>query len=323
MIEKTKWGILGCSRIARSALIPALQESDQTELVGIASRNPQIAQDWSNEFELPRSYEGYGHLLSDPDLDVVYIGLPNHLHCEWTQAAARSGKHVLCGKPLACNLDEAETMAACCNQNNVLLMEGFMWRHHPRTQRLLDWIDQGKIGALRMIRYSFALEMPPDDWRWKAASGGGALWDVGCYGVNTARLLCGSEPQQVQALTYKGQRGVDVTTVTALRFPDDVLVQIDCSFAPPFRYRVEIIGSRATLLVTRDSLSGPPPRLFHCLGDQVEPIEFGDGNQFRLMVEHFSEAIRTGSGLTAPAENGVANMRVLDRIIAACAVQTG
>ena len=319
MTGRLKWGILGCSRITRSALIPALQASDQTELIGIASRNLQTSRDWAAEFGIPRFYGTYSDLLSDPDIQVVYIGLPNHLHCEWTLSAAHNGKHVLCDKPLACDLAEAKQMESCCSLNNVMLMEGFMWRHHPRTQRLLELINQGKIGTLQMIRYSFALPMPQDDWRWNPAAGGGALWDVGCYGVNTARLLCNAEPLGIQACTHKESHKVDVTTVVTLQFPGNVLVQIDCGFTSPFRYRVEVIGSDATLLITRGSLAGPPPQLYFCLDEEAQRIHFEGGDQFVRMVEHFTEDIQAGCGLRPPAENGVANMQVLDRIAGAIA----
>ncbi|MBN81640.1 MAG: oxidoreductase [Planctomycetaceae bacterium] len=322
MTEKVKWGILGCSRIARTALIPALRASDQkTELTGIASRDLQTARNWATEFGIPRFYGNYNDLVRDPDIDVVYIGLPNHLHCEWTLSAAQNGKHVLCDKPLACHLAEAKQMAACCSLNNVMLMEGFMWRHHPRTQRLAEFVDQGKIGRLQMIRYSFALPMPQNDWRWNPATGGGALWDIGCYGVNTARLLCNAEPVGIQAFAHKEPNKVDVTTVATLLFPDNVLVQIDCGFTSPFRHRVEVIGSDATLLVTRESLSGPPPQLYFCIDEQVRPIHFGDDDQFVRMVKHFTEDIQAGCGLRPPAENGVANMQVLDHIAGAIATR--
>ena len=321
MTKKINWGIIGCSRIARTALIPALQASNQTELMGIASRNLQTSRDWAAEFGIPRFYGNYSELLSDPDIHVVYIGLPNHLHCKWTLAAAQNGKHVLCDKPLACHLDEAKEMESRCSLNRVMLMEGFMWRHHPRTQRLVELMNQGTIGCLQMIRYSFALPMPRNDWRWNLASGGGALWDIGCYGVNTARLLCQSEPLEVQAFAHKEPNKVDTTTVATLQFPENVLVQIDCGFTSPFRYRVEVIGSDATLLITRESLSGPPPQLYLCLGEQTKPIHFGEGNQFIRMVEHFSSDIQNGCGLRPPAENGVANMRAIDRIASAMATR--
>lgn len=186
-----RWGILGCARISRRGLIPGIAASRTGVVHGLASRDPATASAWAGEFGIPRSYGGYEPLLADAEIDAVYIPLPNELHRPWVLAAADAGKHVLSEKPLALDAAEARAMASHCRERGVLLMEAFMWRHQPRSLDLRARVAAGEIGELRLVRSSFSFPIEAGDWRLDPARGGGALWDVGCYGVSTARFFAG------------------------------------------------------------------------------------------------------------------------------------
>jgi len=172
-----RWGILGCARISRRGLIPGIQASKTGRLVALASRNPATARAWCDEFKILESHETHQGLLEDPEIDAVYIPLPNELHKPWVVAAAEDGKHVLCEKPLALNAVEAREMVEQCRSCGVLLMEAFMWRHQPRTLNSAR-VAAGLLGELRLIRSSFSFHIEPGDWRLDPAREGGSLWDV-------------------------------------------------------------------------------------------------------------------------------------------------
>jgi predicted dehydrogenase len=317
MIQKIGWGILGCARIARKALIPGIQGSAGSTLVGLASRDAQKAREWADEFGIAKHYRSYEELLSDRDIQAVYIPLPNELHKHWTIAAARAGKHVLCDKPLGRSTGEAEEMVAACQGAGKLLMEGFMWRHQPRAQQVRAMVRRGDIGSLRLIRCSFSFDIDRQDWRLDPQRGGGSLWDIGCYGVNTCRFFCGSEPIGVQAAARWGPTGVDMSLSALLRFPEEVLGQIDCSFELPYRCHFELVGTRGVIEVPQAYLPTESPEIIFRHGSVTDRVATAAVNQYTRMVDHFNEAAASGRTLDPPAENGLANMRVLDAVAAA------
>jgi D-xylose 1-dehydrogenase (NADP+, D-xylono-1,5-lactone-forming) len=316
--KKLRWGILGCARITRRGLIPGLRASARNELLALASRNPAQVQAWAQEFHVPKAYASYQEVLDDPEVDAVYIPLPNELHKIWVNAAADAGKHVLCEKPLALNAAEARAMVAYCRARGVVLMEAFMWRHQCRTTALRRLVAEGTIGELRLIRSSFSFPIDPGDWRLDPTRGGGALWDVGCYGVSTARLFAGAEPEAAQAVARFGSTGVDLSLTAVLRFPGGVLGQIDCSFEQPFRCVYELIGTRGILEVPDAYL--PPARPTARLRgiDSAQDFVFDGYNQYAEMVDAFSLAVADDKHrLPDPAEDGLAQMTVLDTILKA------
>ncbi len=339
-----RWGILGCARIARRGLIPGIRASTSGVLLALASRDQGRATQWAREFAVPRAYASYEAALADSEIDAVYIPLPNELHKPWVMAAADAGKHVLCEKPLALDSQEAAAMVEHCRQRGVILMEAFMWRHQPRTLEIRKRVRDGAIGDLRLIRSSFSFPIEPGDWRLDPARGGGALWDVGCYGVSTARLFAGGEPRMVRALAHfsqsvdvakthhaerddyeLGQSGVDLTLTALLEFDSGVLATIDCSFEQPFRCQYELVGSRGSVGVPDAYLppkAGKPTALLRSLGaaldsgsggDRVEVLEFESADQYAAMVDAFSRSVAAGT-LVDPAEDGLEQMRVLDQV---------
>lgn len=316
-----RWGVLGCARITRRGLAPGIAASATGALHALASRDGSTARDWAAEFGVPRAYGSYEELLADPEVDAVYIPLPNELHGPWTIAAADAGKHVLCDKPLSLSAGEAERMADRCRERGVLLMEGFMWRHQPRVAELRRRIADGAIGRLVLVRVSFSFQCPANDWRMDPARGGGPTWDIGTYGVNTCRLYAGCEPSRVRASGRFAPNGVDLTVTAQLDFPNGVLGAIDCSFEAPFRCEYELVGTEGAIRVTEAFLPPAVP-VAHWLkgGSNVgsggtETLRFEGTDQYACMVDAFGRSVAAGR-LEAPAEDGVAQMRVLDAILA-------
>ena len=313
-----RWGILGCARIARRGLIPGIRASLSGQLVAIASRDAANSKSWADEFAIPRSFGSYEELIADANLDAVYIPLPNELHKPWVFAAADSGKHILCEKPLALNAAEAREMVDYCRSRNVVLMEAFMWRHQPRTIELQNQLASGVIGDLRLIRSSFSFSIDPGDWRLDAARGGGALWDVGCYGVSTARLFAGAEPESIRSRARFGATGVDLSLTAEMQFPNGVLGLIDCSFEQPFRCVYELVGTRGSIEVP-DAYLPPEDRPIAKLivDGSTRELVFENTNQYAAMVDNFSLAVAAGGTLVPPSEDGLDQAKVLDAVLAA------
>lgn len=316
-VLRLRWGILGCARITRRGLVPGIRGSSLGELVALASRSRATAEAWAREFGIAKAHASYESLIADPDIDAVYLPLPNELHKRWTIAAADAGKHVLCEKPLALDADEAAAMVAHCERHKVVLMEAAMWRHQPRTLALRKLVAEGAIGELRQVRSSFSFAIEPGDWRLVPQRGGGALWDVGCYGVSTARAFIGAEPTAARALAHFGPTGVDLTLGAVLRFPGDVLGVIDCSFEQPLRQTYELLGTAGSIEVPRAYLpsDAPTARVLNADGSVREELTFDGRDQYACMVDDFARSVARGA-LIAPAENGLAQMKALDMILA-------
>ena len=314
---RLRWGIMGCARISRRGLIPGIRESASGTLTAIASRERATAEAWAAEFNVPHAWGSYEELLADADVDAVYIPLPNELHKPWVFAAADARKAILCEKPLAIDEREAREMAEYCQSRGVLLMEAFMWRHQPRTAGVLKLVAEKAIGDLRLIRSSFSFPIDLGDWRLDSSRGGGALWDVGCYGVNTSRLFAGCEPESVRSRARFGPSGVDLSLTAELAFPNGVIGLIDCSFEQPFRCVYELVGTRGVIEVPDAYLPPARPVAWIRAGGDAEEVAFAGANQYGVMVDAFTESVRNGSQLVAPAENGVAQMAVLEAVLAA------
>ncbi len=309
-----RWGILGCARIVRRALISAIRASEGGTLLALASRDGSTARAWAAEFGVPKAFGTYDELLADPDVDAVYIPLPNELHKPWVFAAADAGKHVLCEKPLALNSAEAREMVDHCRRRQVVLMEAFMWRHQPRTAELRRLVTGRAIGDLRLVRSSFSFPIAPGDWRLDPGRGGGALLDVGCYGVSTARLFAGGEPDAVRALARFGPTGVDLSLTSSLHFPGGVLGLVDCSFEQPLRCSYELVGTRGLIEVADAYLPPDRPRVELRADDTVRELVFDGRDQYAAMVDDVAAAVASGNRLPEPAEDGLAQMAVLDAI---------
>lgn len=266
-----RWGLLGTARINRS-LIPAIRASARSRLAGVASRSLDRASAYAAEWEIPAPYGSYESMLADPDIDAVYIPLPNHLHVEWTLRAIAAGKHVLCEKPLALLPSDVDRIAGDARRAGVAVAEAFMYRHHPLTIRVAAMVKDGRIGRLRAIRGTFTFMLTrPNDVRLVPEWGGGSLWDVGCYPVSYARLLAG-EPIAVGAQAIHHPTGIDMAVAGSLVFRDDVVGVFDCGFGAHFRTFVEIAGEDGVITLETPFKPGAEASLRITTGEDVETV---------------------------------------------------
>ncbi len=318
MSEPVRFGILGCGRIVERGLAPGLAAANNATLYALASQRAGVAREWADKYGAEKAYDSYEELLSDPQVQAVYVPCSGDLHHRWTIAAANAGKHVLCEKPLARTVAEAEEMIAACQQDRVLLQEAFMWRHHPRALRARELLHEGAIGNLRQIVVSFSFDIDRSDWRMQPERGGGAMWDIGCYGVNCARFFTQAEPAHQFARAHWSETGVDLSMQIALAFPGEVLANIDCSFEAPFRCQAELVGTKGRMILpdaflpNEDSVVLVQRSTGRDAVIDVERVE--PANQYACQVTDFCDSIALGR-LQAPGENGLANMRVLEKVL--------
>jgi predicted dehydrogenase len=320
---RLRFGILGTARIARTFFLPGARRSRLAHVAAIASRDPERAQAVATEFDIPRVHASYEALLADTDIDAVYIPLPNSLHEEWTIAAARAGKHVLCEKPVASQVATAERMAQACRAAGVVLMEAFMWRHHPQHRRVRELLTSGIIGEPNFARASFTFVIDEQvehhtNVRLQQDLDGGSLMDVGCYGVNAARWVFESEPEVAYGQqSVDDEHGVDIAFAGVLRFSGGRLAVFDSSFvrAPRNTYTVE--GPLGTLHAERSFRpDDDPARIVVSRPDKPDLVEdIPAAHQFALEIDHFAESVAEGR-LLAPAEDGVAQARVIEALYA-------
>ncbi len=318
--RKVRWGVLGCAGIAGRTFIPALLKARNAEAWSIASRDPGKAREWAGRFGFERSAPTYEALLEDPAVEAVYIPLPNNLHAEWSVRAARAGKHVLCEKPMAMSAVEVRLMAAEAAKAGVLLAEAFMYRFHPRTEKALALVRDGAVGAVRSLHSSFTISMPPDtaNYRWHPEMGGGALYDLGCYPINAARLVFGEEPVSVFArAVFHPVHGVDVRLHALLEFSGGRAAHAECSFDTVFQSRLEVVGETGAVRLDRAFSAKDFEVEIELVRDRgVERIPAGRHDQFRLMIEHFSDCALTGKQPRWGADDAEKNMRVIEACFA-------
>ena len=314
-----RWGILGPGRIA-PRLVRAVAGCARAEMAGVASRDDARAAAFAADHGIPRSFGSYGGLLDSPEIDVVYISLPNHLHAPWTIRALEAGKHVLCEKPLALSVAEVDAIAAAADRAGRIAVEAFMYLHHPQILRAVELARSGALGRLELVSGSFSFFLDhPDDPRIDPAAGGGSLWDVGCYPVSLARRIAGEDPDAVAGFARFDERGVDRTFVGTLHFPSGLLAQFDSGFASPARERVEIVGSEATLELDAPFLpepDGPAPSLTMRRDGEATAIEVTTVDQYRAEVEDLTAAILDGTPprVDLPfSRGGIATLVELDR----------
>ena len=313
MADRLRWGIISTARIGIRRVIPALLRSRTGTAVAIASRDLARARETAAKFQIPRAHGSYEALLDDPEIEAVYIPLPNTLHPEWTIRAARAGKHVLCEKPLAIDARQARTMVDACRAAGVLLQEAFMYRFHPQITELRRLVASGAVGVPWLARSAFTFTVgSDDDIRLNSALGGGGLLDVGCYCVSISRLLLG-EPK---AMTASGafDRGVDVRLAGLLTFAAGTAL-FDCGLRLPYRQFCEVVGAEGTIMLPRPFQPEEDPAvLLVRRGGQDERVEIPGTNQYTLMLDHMGTCILQRQQPQFPPEDAVANLRVLDAL---------
>jgi xylose dehydrogenase (NAD/NADP) len=289
-----RWGILGTARINRM-LIPPLRASADNRLLAVASRDLARGEAYAREWQIGRVHGSYEALLADPEIDAVYIPLPNHLHAEWTVKALGAHKHVLCEKPLALSVADVDRMAAAAREAGVVLAEAFMYLHHPQTQKVKELLDDGAIGDLRFLRGAFTFELTrPNDVRLRPEWGGGCLWDIGCYPVSFARRLVGQEPVEVFGSQRLGPTGIDETFAGQAVFPGGVLFQFDAGFRSPARAEMELAGTKGWMRIDHPwRPEHDHPVLLHRDG-KTEEIWVSGEDRFLLEIEDLCAGARSG-----------------------------
>jgi predicted dehydrogenase len=317
---KLRWGILGVAKI-NDRLLPAFKASTTADLLGIASLSLDKATAAAQAAGIPRPHGSYDDLLRDPEIDAVYIPLPNHLHEEWTKKAATAGKHVLCEKPLTCDAASALRTVTFCREMNVRLMDGFMWPHHPRTHKLRAFLDSGAIGPVKKVNaaFTFNLEgLPTTNIRMQPEAGGGGLLDVGCYTTYAIRWWMGAEPVRAFARAVY-VNDVDVAMSGVLTFADGRTASFDCGFTHPLRTWVEIVGTDAVVRVPNmwipdDRAVYQVARQNGMFGHTVEEVETPGADQMVHMLDDFAAAVREGRECYPNPDEAVKSLRVMDAL---------
>ncbi len=307
-----RFGIVSTAHINR-LVIPGAHASEKVELVAVASRDLARAEEYARTWEIERAYGSYEELLAAPDIDAVYISLPNTLHCPWSIAAMEAGKHVICEKPLSRSSREVEEAFDVSERTGRLFTEAFMYRHNPQTKRLAELVRDGAIGDLRLVRSAFSYSLyDPENIRLRTDVDGGSLMDVGCYCVSGSRLLAG-EPESVFGQAFVGPTGTDWVFTGSLRFPGDVLAQFDCATALTDRDELEVVGSEGSLFLD-DPWHCRSPVIELRREGGVERIELEPVDSYQLELENLADAIDGEAPLLLGREDAVAQARTIEAL---------
>lgn len=318
-MEKVQWGILSTAKIGVEKVIPAIQKGTYSEITAIASRTIKKAKVVARQLGIPKAYGSYEELLADPDVDAVYIPLPNHLHIPWSIKALKAGKHVLCEKPLGLTFTESQQlMDEARKRPQLKVMEAFMYRHHPQWQRARQLVTEGKIGTLQTIQSFFSYHNPdPANIRNKADLGGGGLMDIGCYCLSLSRFIFDSEPRRVcGVMAYDKQFKTDTLTSGILDFGDGVSTFTCATQLVPYQ-QVNIFGAegRIEIEIPFNAPIDKPCKIWHQRGSEIEEIVFDVCNQYTIQSDLFCQAVLNPSEVPTPLEDAVANMRVIKAVL--------
>jgi predicted dehydrogenase len=321
MMRTTRWGILGTSRFATTKVVPALGRSKHVVLAAIASGDFARAGAVAAEHAIPKAYGSYDELLADPEVDVIYNPLPNHLHVPWSIKALEAGKHVLCEKPIAMTAAEAQTLLAASQRHpRQKIMEAFMYRLHPQWRRAVGIVRDGGVGEPVAVQSLFSyVNEDPANVRNQPAAGGGALMDIGCYAISVARLVFGAEPRRVLGVTDTDPRfQVDRLTTGVLDFGRRQTSSFTCSTQIQPYQRVHIFGTEGRIEIEIPFNAPPdrPCRLWHERGDRLDEILCEVCDQYTIEADELSRAVLDDTPVPTPLEDAVANMRALDAVLA-------
>lgn len=333
--SKIRWGVLGYAQIAREAVMPAIQRSSNGVVHAMGSRDPAKLEECRRRFGCSRLYEGYAQVVADPEVDAIYIPLPNALHCEWAIRAMEKGKHVLCEKPIALNAEECRRMIATAERQGVKLMEAFMYRYTDCVKKVVSVLRRGVLGEVRFLSSTFRFHLADaGSIKYQPALGGGALYDVGCYPLNFAGLVADElariqsaatspasssrlSPESVSVQAVK-EGGVDVLSSALLKYPNGLVAALHCGFNSQPQIYAEIVGTRGVLQVPNPFLGEAVPLSLLIDGKEAESIPVETTDRYRLEVEDFADAILGNRAPGLSLAETERNMVLLDRLYAAC-----
>lgn len=318
-MEKVRWGILSTANIGTGRVIPAMQQGQYCEIVGLASRDLAAARQAAAKLGLPKAYGSYEELLADPDIDAIYNPLPNDLHVPWSIRALEAGKHVLCEKPIAMNGDEAQLLAdAARKYPHLKLMEAFMYRLNVQWQETKKLVEAGRIGELKTIQSFFSYFLDdPDNIRNIPENGGGGLYDIGCYTISVSRFIFGREPQRVLGLVdFDPNFKTDRLASAILDFGGGTNATFTCSTQLVSYQRVNIFGTtgRMEIEIPFNAPSDRPCTVWVTSGGTTTTLDLPTVDQYTRQGDLFSQAVLNDTPVPTPFEDAVANMRVIDRI---------
>lgn len=301
-----RWGILSTARINR-ALIGPLRSSPRSDLVAVASRSLETARDYADRHGIARAYGSYEELLADPEIDAVYVSVPNHLHCDWSVAAAESGKHVLCEKPLVLSLEEMDRLEAAASASDITVFEAFMYLHHPQTRRVFEMVRAGELGRLQSSRSHFSFHLPAESGnvRLFPEMGGGSLWDVGVYPVSFSVVMADAgPPREVFGQRRDGETGIDIGFDGQMRFANEVVAQISCGFRRPREWGATLAGSDRILRIDepwKPGFEGTVSSVRICdLGGSEETLTFSEPDPYLCEVAAMEACILEGAAPVVP-----------------------
>ena len=319
-MKKLRWGVLSTAKIGLEKVIPAMQKGHYCAIAGIASRSPERAQQAADRLGIGKAYGSYEALLADPDIDAIYNPLPNHLHVPLTVQALQAGKHVLCEKPIALNTAEAQTLVdAAAGYPQLKVMEAFMYRFHPQWQTAKKLVKDGAIGELKTIQTFFSyFNVDPANVRNQADIGGGGLMDIGCYPISQARFLYDAEPQRVFGmLEFDPNFQTDRIGSAILDFGTATATFTCSTQLSPFQ-RAQIVGTQGRIEIEIPVNAPPdkPCRIWLRSGDELREQTFEVCDQYTLQGDAFARAVLDDTPVPTPLSDALANMRVIDAIIA-------
>ncbi|MEX2501747.1 MAG: Gfo/Idh/MocA family oxidoreductase [Trueperaceae bacterium] len=317
--KKLRWGILSTARIGLDKVIPAMQKAGNLEVTTISSRTDQAARDAAAKLRIPRWHGSYEALLADPEIDAVYVPVPNHMHVDWSLRALEAGKHVLVEKPVGMDAAEAQRLADAAQQHPKLkVMEAFMYRFHPQWIRAKELVDDGAIGRLQTVHSHFSyFKLDPTNIRNQKEAGGGGLMDIGSYDVSLSRYLFGREPERVVAtVDVDPELEVDRLVSCLMDFGDGRSATFSCGTQLIRHQRAQAFGSdgRVELEIPFNAPQDGPTRLWHETDEGTHETVFDRTDQYTLQAEAFSDAVLRDAPVPTPLSDAVANMRVIDAI---------
>lgn len=311
--QKVRWGIMSTANIGQRSTIPGIRESERNEVLAVASRSLEKAEEFAKNLGIPKAYGSYEELLNDLEIDAVYIPLPNHLHKEWTIKAAEAGKHVLCEKPIALDAEEAQEMVEACEKAGVILAEAYMYRHQSRYEDIKQRIADGEIGDIRGIHGVFTFNGAGDkgNIRFKREWGGGSIYDVGCYPISAARLILDEEPVAVTSHAFFSPEhgNVDMMASGLMEFPNGVALTFDCAMWAAGRNELEILGTEGRIILDAAFLGDQSYKIIKHGREEI--IEEENINPYKLQADHFAESVLDGKPPKFSYEDIVNNMRAV------------
>lgn len=317
-MKKTIWGVLSTAKIGLEKVIPAMQKGLYSEIAAIASRTMESAQNAANRLAIPKAYGSYENLVNDPEIEAVYIPLPNHLHVEWAEKCMKAGKHVLLEKPIGLNYKQAQQLLQISKKYpDVKIMEAFMYRHHPQMLEVKRLIDDGVIGEIRNTFSTFAYyNDDPKDIRNQSVIGGGGLLDIGCYCISIARFLFGAEPKQVSGLVeFDPRLKIDRLTSGLLHFEEGFSTFM-CATQLQYQQYARVSGTKGMIEIVKPFTPEPNEKskiILHTSSTQKE-ITFESCDKYTIQGDLFSNAILNDQDPPLPIEDGVNNMKVIDAV---------